>query len=103
VRGGRSDLLVFARDGSRFVIETKIWRGSDSFDTGVTELTEYVAGEGDDGKLLGAMLVMFDPTRKVASADYVKSKAADLKAMGVDVRVLTISIFQRAPSHEHRK
>lgn len=43
---GRLDLIVVYR-GHRYIIETKIWRGPAEFDSGLTQLTDYLTTEGE--------------------------------------------------------
>jgi energy-coupling factor transporter ATP-binding protein EcfA2 len=42
---GRLDLIIVHK-GQRFVVETKIWRGPVAYDEGLTQLTDYLAREG---------------------------------------------------------
>jgi len=62
VRGGRSDLLVFVKQG-RFLYETKIWHGFKYYQQGLREIEEYIIGENDDQKLLKVFYIIFDSTK----------------------------------------
>ena len=42
---GRLDLIVVLK-GQRTIIETKIWRGQALYEEGLSELADYLAGEG---------------------------------------------------------
>jgi len=44
---GRLDILL-AHQGTRYVIETKIWRGKVAYEDGLTQLAEYLESEGED-------------------------------------------------------
>lgn len=87
VKGGRSDILVFTREG-RFLYETKIWRGQKYYHQGLGELDEYIQGENDDNQLKRVFFIIFDPTKtKCAGSQRIET----LRACKVDVIVIHIS------------
>ncbi|TEB05582.1 hypothetical protein Psch_02623 [Pelotomaculum schinkii] len=94
VRGGRSDLLSFTKNG-RFLYETKIWRGQDYYIQGLEELEEYIIGE-DDENLLGVFYVIFDPTKSGKAKKHINSY---IKTVGrYHVNVIIIHIKPQVPS-----
>ena len=70
VKGGRSDILMFERD-RRCIFEMKIWRGQSYFNTGLSEIEQYIEGEGDDGRLRCAFYIILDPTMTDRAVGYV--------------------------------
>lgn len=99
VRGGKTDLLSFTRNG-RFLYETKIWRGPEYHEQGLRELQEYLVGEGDDGGLIGVFYIVFDPTASHQAESYVGSVLATTIAGGRSVDVVVISLVPPVPSQK---
>jgi tetratricopeptide (TPR) repeat protein len=98
VRGGRSDILYFDRDGNRLLIETKIWRGAANHEQGKRELSEYIEGENDDGKLLGAFYVVFDPTASACAVEYEGSPMITSRIGNTSLETLLIRVCPPQPS-----
>lgn len=98
VRGGRSDLLLLERDETRILIETKIWDGGEDHEQGKRELAEYALGENDDGKLLAAFYVVFDPTQSGSAAEYMGASAATERSRGTSTETIIIRIKPATPS-----
>jgi tetratricopeptide (TPR) repeat protein len=96
IRGGQSDILVLTKRG-RFIFETKIWRGEDYFEKGLSELEEYLIGE-DDGELVGSFYVVFDPTESAKSIQHIKGSYSVRSAGKYQVNVFAIQIKLPTPS-----
>lgn len=98
VRGGQSDILVFERNGERILVEAKIWRGADYHDQGKRELAEYIEGENDDGKLLAAFYVVFDPTKSARAIAHEGLSVTTTRVGGMTIETIIIRISPGAPS-----
>lgn len=98
VRGGRSDVLLFERNGSRILVEAKIWRGEDYHEQGKRELAEYIAGENDDRNLLAAFYVVFDPTKSARAIELEGSSVATDRIDNVTVETVIVRIRPVMPS-----
>lgn len=97
VRRGKSDLLIFSKDG-RFLYETKIWRGQDYHEQGLREIEEYILGEGDDENLLGIFYLIFDPTKSQSAREYFGNPVSVVNIAGHDVQVVVIDLAPEQPS-----
>lgn len=98
VRGGRSDILVFATDRRRILIETKIWRGAEYHEQGLRELDEYVAGENDDGGLLGAFYIVLDPTESAKAIAHTGTAVSASIRNGLSADVVVVRLRPPTPS-----
>lgn len=103
VRGGRSDVLLFERNGSRILVEAKIWRGEDYHEQGKRELAEYIAGENDDQNLLAAFYVVFDPTESARAIEFEGSSVATDRIGNVTVETIIVRIRPVTPSRTQVK
>jgi hypothetical protein len=97
VRGGRSDLLVFEKDG-RFLYETKIWHGASNHQKGLKQIGEYLMGEDSDHRLLGAYYIVFDHTRTHRARYYLGNDVSTHIVSGREVDVVVVSISHPQPS-----
>jgi tetratricopeptide (TPR) repeat protein len=100
VRGGRSDVLFFERDGQRLLIETKIWRGPDYHEQGKRELSEYIEGENDDGKLLGAFYVVFDATDSARAVEHEGSPVTTTRIGNTTLETVIVRVRPPQPSQK---
>lgn len=98
VRGGRSDILAFEHDGRRVLFETKIWRGAGNHEQGIRELSEYVGGEGDDGQLLAAFYIVFDPTESARAIEHEGSPISTRQVGGVSIEIVVVRLRPPVPS-----
>ena len=97
VRGGKSDLLIFDREG-RFLYETKIWRGVEYFQQGLREIEEYIIGEDTDKKLAAVFYIIFDPTESAAARRYIGSDLNTLIIAKHTVHIIVVNINLPIPS-----
>ena len=97
VRGGQSDILIFNSEG-RLLFETKIWRGAQSFEAGIKELSEYAIGENTDDKLVGAFYIVFDPTKTNKATSHLGSRYSIIESSGYPIDVFVINLFLETPS-----
>ncbi len=97
VRGGRSDVLMFEMDG-RLVFETKIWRGQANFNSGLSEIAEYIQGEGDDGLLTCAFYIVLDPTVTARAAAYISRDEVSSRLKEGNIEVVVVHIKPPQPS-----
>jgi tetratricopeptide (TPR) repeat protein len=97
VRGGRTDLLSFSKNG-KFLYETKIWRGPEYYQQGLRELEEYILGEGDDPQLKGVLYLNFDPTKNNAAEQFIGNVMSSQTVAGRTVDVFIISLSPPQPS-----
>jgi hypothetical protein len=99
VRGGKSDILVFDKEG-RFLYETKIWRGSEYYKQGLREIEEYIKGENTDNKLSATFYIVFDSTVTAAARRYIGS---DLKIEVIANRTVHVIIVNINPPKPSKK
>lgn len=97
VRGGQTDLLLFAKRG-RFLYETKIWRGPTYHKQGLRELGEYIIGESDDQELLGIFYVVFDSTKSRRAQTYLGNAFSTEAVCGRSADVVVINLLPPEPS-----
>jgi hypothetical protein len=97
VRGGKSDLLVFSKDG-KFLYETKIWRGIAYFKQGIREIEEYLKGEGDDSELKASFYIIFDATKSHHATKYLKREISTKAVLGKSVNIFVVNVWLPQPS-----
>jgi tetratricopeptide (TPR) repeat protein len=97
VRGGRSDILMFTKNG-RLLYETKIWRGAGYYQQGLREIEEYVIGEADEQGLLGAFYVLFDPTKSNQAQTQLGNAFSTVTVLNQLVYVVVVNLVPPKPS-----
>jgi tetratricopeptide (TPR) repeat protein len=98
VRGGRSDILLFECSDQRILIEAKIWRGASYHEQGKLELAEYILGENDDGHLLGAFYVVFDPTESARSVEHEGAPVTIKEVGNIKLETVLVRVKPQQPS-----
>jgi len=99
VRAGKTDILEFVR-GGRFLYETKIWRGTHYYISGLREIEEYIAGEEDGPDLMGVFYVLFDPTKRRQAAKHLGGDLSKTTIGGRNVEVIVVNIWLPIPSNK---
>ena len=101
VRGGQTDLLLMAKNG-RLLYETKIWRGPNYYGQGLSEIEEYVIGEGDEPDLVGIFYVIFDPTKSQSARAYLGDYLTAAQVGDHQIHVIVIGLAPPQPSKKAR-
>jgi hypothetical protein len=102
VRAGRSDLLLFIKDG-KFLYETKIWRGPQYYIIGLKELEEYIIGEDINQDLLGIFYILFDPTESQRAKAYLSGDFTNVVIKNRAVNVVVVGLSPSVPSSKRRR
>jgi len=97
VRGGQTDILVFAGQG-KFLFETKIWRGYEYYKQGLREIEEYVIGEGDAPGLTGIFYIIFDPTKSHSAREHLGDDFASTQVCNRQVDIVIVNLLPPQPS-----
>jgi len=97
VGSGKTDILIFLTS-ERILIETKIWRGPESYEQGIREISEYYKHENSDGLLKNIYYLLFDPTSAFSSKKYLGIKEKVIVNDLVKINIILIHINPEYPS-----
>ena len=89
---GRMDILI-THNQQKYIVETKIWRGSRRYQSGKKQLAAYLKLEG----ATEGYYVVFD--HRQDPEPRVETETID----GVTIRSYVIPVLQERPSEEHRR
>ena len=86
---GRMDMIIF-QNGSKYIVETKIWEGKLRYDAGKKQLAAYLKLEG----VQEGYYVVFD--HRAEPEPRVQTETID----GVTIRCYVIPVLQEVPSQQ---